>query len=260
MPNGPTDADISAVAQDAHVVVGDVPLVLPFIALPDYVSAATVFSLNRSAGRAALQKKQDDFRVAASSLATAPTLATLRVRIETFGWENTNFPKWDRFCGRLTRDWSRAVCTDPQALLLQTLPSDGFYLADDRHLDVFSSHGTVGGENRWHQLQTMTLQAGQSSIACDRNVPGKQRFCTAAHPIADHLVAVWTVWDDDRESAAVMAEREGRAVGALVWFSLGEAEDFAALQDVLCTARRPSAAGTSTQAAAEPCAQTDRLR
>ena len=86
----------------------------------------------------------------------------------------------------------------------------------------------------------MSLKMGVAAIVCDHLVSSSgNRFCTAAVPIAKHLVAVWTVFDSEVESAAHQAEREGLAIAAFVKNALGLQEDFDALLAVVCEKRRP---------------------
>ena len=240
LSRGPTNADISALAKDAHVLVGDVPLVLPFVALSDQVSMGNFFSLDRHVARKEWKRRREDFQAAALNPSNAPVLNRIRLNIDTYGWNDFNWEPWRKICDQLTRKWSRAICDDPWAPLQQALPRATVYLTDDRHFDDFAGHSTIGQEIVADQLGAMSLKMGVAAVMCDHLVSSSgNRFCTAAVPIAKHLVAVWTVFDSEVESAAHQAEREGLALAVFVKNALGLQEDFDALLAVVCETRRP---------------------
>ena len=252
--SGPTDADMIALAKDAHVVVGDVSLVLPFVALSDQASMGTFFSLHRDKAREEWKKRRDEFRAAASSPSSAPVLNLISLSIDTYGWDDFHSEASLNICDLLTQRWSRAICNDPWSPLQQALPRETLYLADDRHFDEFARHWTVGGEIVADQLRAMSLAMGVASVVCDHAVSSERRFCKAAVPIAKHLVAVWTVLDSKAESAASQAEREGLAIAAFVKNALGSQEDFEALLAVVCKTRRPGSEPSGIQSTpADPC-------
>ena len=70
-------AHIEFLASDAHVFVGDVPLVIPFVALPGYVAIGPSFTLDREAAKQAAKKRLEDFRAVAASPNTAPAVDKL---------------------------------------------------------------------------------------------------------------------------------------------------------------------------------------
>lgn len=238
-PKGLTDADIAALAENAHIIVGDVPLVLPFVAMPDQVSLEAFFSLDRSAARKAWKERRDAFRKAALSAANPLPLDRVTLQIETYGWNDADWDGWLKICPKLSAQWAQAVCDNPWSPILQALPPNRFHLADRRKLDVFMDAGTVGGENVYDQLQSVSLETGEASIECDPKVAGETQFCTAAVTISKDLIGVWSVWESEKESAAKQAEREGRAIVAFIKFALGYTEEFDALLAVACTTRRP---------------------
>lgn len=241
-PKHYTEADIVFLASDAHVIVGDVALVVPFVALSGYVGGKLSFSFDKQADRKAAKERMDAFRLAASHDETAPSVDSLEVAIRTYGWDDSE-TSVIRLCARLTRQWSRSVCNDPWAPLQQALPNglNRFYLADDRKLDTFRSWSTVGGEQVLDQLLAMRLQDGEASITCDKKVKSSTRFCTAAMPVRQHLVAVWTVWNGVQESADQQAKREGMAIRALVLDGLRQTENFPSLLSAACALKRPDA-------------------
>lgn len=227
---------------------------LPFVAMPDQVSGGSFFSLDRRAVENERRKARDAFRLAASSSKSAPVLERIKVRVETYGWNDFAAFAWEKICGQLTRNWARTVCDDSRAALNQALPKSDFYLVDDRNFDLFNGHETLGREVVADQLRAMDFQSGRTSLVCDVELGEHGRNCTAAVPIAQHLVAVWWVWEREGESAEAQADREGRAIGAFVKYALGAEEDFAALWEVVCTARRPGSDRSMNRTApADPC-------
>lgn len=253
-PRGPTDADITALAENAHVVVGNVSLVMPFVAMPDQVSMGAFFSLDRSAARRAWKEERDAFRTAALSTTNPPILDRITVHVETYGLNDSNPGQWLKLCAQLTPKWAQSVCDNPWSPILQALPPNRFHLADRRRLEVFEDTGTVGGDSVADQLQSVSLEAGRVSMECDPKVEGETQFCTAAVAISKDLIGVWSVWESERESAGRQAAREGRAIAAFTRFALGYTEDFDALLDVVCDARRPgSEPATHSSAPPDPC-------
>jgi hypothetical protein len=237
-----SDDHIKFLASDAHVVVGDVPLVVPFVALSGYVSQGPSFSLNRENDRKQAKDRLAAFRKAASSAETAPVVEKLQFGLSAFGFDDLEAMP-GRICAQLSRDWSKSVCMDPWAPLQQAMPHDGnyIYLADGRNLAVFENQSTVGGERVSDQLKAMKLITGEPSVVCDKPSNSKTQFCTAAVLIGQHLTAVWTVWNSNAETPAKRAAREGKAITALVLHGLGATESFPALLAVACKMKDPEA-------------------
>lgn len=236
---------------DAHVVVGDVPLLLPFIALPDRVSMGSFLALDRAGAGEDWRRARAAFRAAASDPGTAPAVDLLAVNIFTYGWIGET-ASVETICPKLNRKWARSVCDNPWAPLRRALPENPFYLVDDRKMDAFDQHLTVGYERVSDHLRAMDLRAGSVSVVCDRTPATTPRFCTAAMTVDRHLAAVWTVWDEEGESAARMAARQGRAVRAFVRHALGPREDFRTLTAVACAARRLEDSATAPCGALAP--------
>ncbi|MBZ9979177.1 hypothetical protein [Mesorhizobium sp. BR-1-1-10] len=250
-PKHVSDADIDFLASDAHVVVGGVPLVLPFISLTGYVAAKPSFSLNRQQDRQSATDRLEAFRKAASNPQAAPTIDQLEIEVYAYGWNDLDPQPFKRICARLSRQWSKSVCDDPWAALKQAMPGNGFYVVDDRKFDAFDNHFTVGGERVSDQLHSMQLNANEASVVCDRTLePSKITFCTAAIPIKQHLAAVWTVWDSTGETHSRQAEREGKAITAFVRHAIGPSEDFPALVAEVCELRKPK---SSVGPGGNPC-------
>lgn len=239
-PQPVSDADIDFLASDAHVVVGDVPLVLPFIALTGYVAAKPSFSLNRQQDRQAATDRLEAFRKAAINPQAAPKIDQLEIAVYAYGWNDLDPKPFKRICARLSRQWSKSVCDDPWAALKQAMPENRFYVVNDRNFDAFDNYFTVGGERVSDQLHSMQLKVNEASVVCDRNLePSKTAICTAAIQIKQHLAAVWTVWDSTGETHSRQAEREGKSITAFVRHAIGPSEDFSALLADVCKLRNP---------------------
>ena len=80
-PERLSEAAIDFLASDAHVIVGDTPLVLPFVALKDYVSQGLSFSLDKQKDRQAAKVRLEAFRQVAAAPQTAPVVPSLWVSI-----------------------------------------------------------------------------------------------------------------------------------------------------------------------------------
>lgn len=234
-----TDAEISALAENAHIVVGNVPLVLPFVAMPDHVSMGAFFSLNRPAAQKAWKEERDAFRASALSPTSAPILDRITVQVETYGWNDSDPRPWIKLCAQLTAKWAQSVCDNPWSPVQQALPRNRFYLADTRRLEVFSDTLMVGGETYADKLRSISLKSGEVFVNCDRKEEGERQFCIAAVAISKDLIGVWSVWQSETEAADQQAQREGRAIAAFANYALGDIENFDALLAVVCSARRP---------------------
>lgn len=132
-PKGPS---VEFLASDAYVIVGDVPLTMPFVALSGLVTMKPSFSFDKEGARRAALERLEAFRKVASSPATAPVLDTLEVQIRTYGWDDFDAAKRG-ICPLLTREWAKSVCNNPWAPPQQAIPSDPIYLVDDRKLSSF---------------------------------------------------------------------------------------------------------------------------
>lgn len=96
-----TEEQIDLLASDAHVIVGDIPLVLPFVALKSYVSEGASFSLNRPKDHQEAKSRLEAFRQLATASQTAPTVPRLAVAINTYGWNDLG-QDTSRICSRLS--------------------------------------------------------------------------------------------------------------------------------------------------------------
>jgi hypothetical protein len=231
-----SETEIEFLASDAHVIVGDVPLVVPFVALTGLVSAKHSFSLNKSKDREVAKERLEEFRISASSQDTAPTIDNLEITMRTYGWDDFD-TSLIGICSRFTRQWSRSVCNDPSSPLQQAMPNDNnhIFLVDDRKLDAFQNHRRVSD-----QLREMHLKSGETSLVCDTKSTGDTTLCTAAIAIERHLVAVWSIWGSTTEANSRQAEREGAAIKAFVVNALGPTENFPSLLSLVCELNTPA--------------------
>lgn len=231
----PTAAEISAFARDAHIVVGEVPLVLPFIAFFD-----RSLSLGSTADRERWWQEHEAFRLASSDPATAPELQSVDLYLSVYGWaKDTHVATWQSICPQLSRAWARSSCDDPWAPLLRALPRN-MTLADVRKPERFDSWFTIGGEKRSDHIRAMTLLPGVPDIVCDRKWSSDgARYCTAAVRVEKHLMAVWSVGDWGGETAEVKAAREGRVLVGFLRFGLRLDERYPDLKAIACASLRP---------------------
>ncbi|ANM03247.1 hypothetical protein AMC78_CH01110 [Rhizobium phaseoli] len=237
-PKRPTDADIAFLASDAHVIVGGVPLIMPFVALTGFAEKPS-FSVSEEKDHQAAKERRERFGKAAGSRAPAPSFDNLEIRVRAYGWNDFD-TSFKRICTHLTRQWSQSVCNDPASPLLRVMPRDSFYLVDDRRLDAFQNHWTVGGERVSDQLEQMRLRYREPSVVCDAEPSSTgTRFCTAAVAISGHLAAVWTVWSGPAENS-LQAERQGAAIAEFVLNALGPSENFPALSAAAFELTKPT--------------------
>ncbi|KGB53482.1 hypothetical protein FG91_02728 [Sphingopyxis sp. LC81] len=210
-----TRADVEQLAKEMRVIVGDTPLVFPRVAL---------------AGR----------YEAKPAPAAGAKLDRIELGVGPYGWSDWQ-PEIRKICPLLARRWVASVCDDPWSPIEQAMPANNFYLMDRDAIGLFDNHMTVGGEFMSNQLRAMRLEVGRTEIQCDVDKRSETRFCTAARPISPQLVAVWTVWDGERETAQAMAEREGKAIATFVRYAIARNEDFGQLLPAMCELRRPEA-------------------
>jgi hypothetical protein len=245
---GPSPAEITLLAQDVHIVVGDVPLVFPLIALPEFSESDAFFTDDGADYAARMAAARSDFASSAASPAAAPHLDKVRIHVERFGWDDSAGARWETICAELVRDWARSVCDAHMPPLLQALPAT-FTLADAQNLkafrDTFLSVGNLG--EAAPLLQAMDLTTDEPALAC--GVPHKPEApypCLVAQRLSGDLIAVWFVSDGPDEPALTTAHREGKAIAALVAYGLGPVEDFSRLISSACATLRPGAGPSST--------------
>lgn len=252
-----TEADIDLLASDAHIVVGDAPLVLPFVALTGYVGQKQSFSFNKQKDRQAAKERLDAFRKAAANPQSAPTISEVEVTMRPYGWDDNFGTGTDRICSRLRRQWSKSLCDNPWAALQQALPNNRFDLIDLRNLTDSDKTDVGKCLSPDEHDRPVVLQPGKASLLCERKLHGPNRVYAAAVRIDRHLGAIWYVWEgtQSEETAREMADREGKAIFAFVTNGLGSLENFAELHETVCALRRPH----SVDAPAGPDCGTARL-
>ncbi len=240
-PKRHSDAEVALLASDAHVIVGGVPLIVPFVALTSLAEKPS-FSLDRKADGEAAERKLESFRRTAGSPETAMVIDRLEITVRPYGWDDFDAP-FRRICLQLTRQWARSICDNPSAPLRRAMPKDQFFLADDRKLDGFRDYSIGNGETVSDHLDRMRLKSGEVSVICDAQGSSKSTSCTAATPFTQHLIVVWRVWSNSAEAAGSKAEREGIAITAFVANALGPVENFPTLISVACDLIRPTPSG-----------------
>jgi hypothetical protein len=250
-PREYSEADKDFLASDAHVSVAGISLVVPFIALNDYIFRKQSFSLDRKRDRAEAKKRFEEFRNAAANATTAPKIDTLEIVIGVFG-QSDKFMVDMGFCSRLKRKWAKSVCVGYTSPILAAVPShyDRFYLFDNRNPNSFRNHWTVGNERVSDQIPFANLTTGTPSVICDKNSSSSTTFCTASVLIKDHLAAVWSVSNFGAETPAQEADRQARAITALVLDGFGPEENFERLLEVTCRSRNPKSTETGKP---DPC-------
>lgn len=230
----PSANDTEFLSADAHVTVGDVTIVAPFVALRNVTTMGQFFAVDRRKAREEWRAQRDAFRKAAEDPVTAPKLSKVEIGIDSYGEHGR-----EDICDGLTRQWSRSICVDMRGLLLYVLP-DRFYLADALALEAFDNHHTVGNETAGAQLRSMEI-TNDPAYRCDaaRSASGTL-FCTAAVRIQGNMIAVWNVWDGGPEQLPDMTLRQGKAIQAFVAHGLGPTENFEELIRISCDLREPN--------------------
>ena len=114
------------------------------------------------------------------------------------------------------------MCRGQHRGLLRRLP-EAFDLIDRDNLDSLKNHWTIGKERRYDQIKDMAIQRAVTEIGCDR----ESQFCTAMVEVLPGLLAVWTVWGDEKiaRTADQMAEAQGAAIVQFVRRALAPTED-----------------------------------
>lgn len=223
-------------------MIGDLPIRVPYVALPGYTAMRPSFDLDRVGDRKRARERLELFRNSADRQETAPVLDKLEIRVRAFGWNDFE-ASFRKICSLLKAHWSRSVCDDPWAPLAQALPRNRFYLADDRALAAFDNHWTAGWERIGDRLRAMKILRDTASIECDRDTSSSgTRSCTAAIRLSGRLIAVWTVWKSRHETPLQMAERESIAIQAYVKHAVSVEENFDALVAAVCSLRAPGSA------------------
>lgn len=205
--------DIQFLASDLHLTIGGHYVVVPAI---DVDAPDRAFDLN---GRHSGLSRKDQLKKEALDPGKPAPADSLGLRIKPY---KADYPELRDVCTLLKRKWSRAVCLSEQESLLRRLP-ERFLLLDRKRLELLQNYWTVGKERQFDQVKYLALTPGITEIGCDQ----ESIFCTAAVEVLPGLLAVWTVWSDEKtgRTARDMAESQGAAVIQLVGRGLGKDED-----------------------------------
>ncbi len=238
-----SESDVVALADDAHLVIGGVPMVVPFVVIQNQNSMSAFFTLDRNKAREDWKIARNSFRRSASNASRPLAVDKLDLRFRALGWQEVSGNFGKQLCKRLTRQWSRSICFDVEAPLLEALPyNSNITFVDDRRLENFGNDYSFAGYKKTlaTRLGEMSWKPEKASVVCEKSDKSPHRSCTAAIPIMGHLVAVWSVWDTERETAEQMAKRQGLVIVALMKYGLGSTEDFRTLQSLARKLKKPS--------------------
>jgi hypothetical protein len=211
--NNPPKPDIPFLTSDGHFLVGGQHIVVPMIALrgPEHV-----FALSREkpakTSKEVLKERATDPR--------SPMLAdSLSLLVHQYEMRDQHGASTE-ICPSLTRLWAQVVCRGQQKGVLKRVP-EKFDLLDGTKLSLLKSRYTVGGEQEYDHVRKMPLRPGVTEIACDKD----SKFCTAAVEAKPGLLAIWTVWSGEDQTAAEMAAAQGAAIVQFVRRAVGPVED-----------------------------------
>lgn len=211
----PPPVDVQFLASDFHFTIGGHHVVTPAVAigLPSHT-----FDLRGHQPETSLK---DRLRSEASDPNHPMRADKLDLAIRQYQYVGGD-PGTPKICALLTRKWSQSVCRGTHGGVLQRLP-ERFQLLDRNKLDLLQYHWTVGRERTYDQVKDMALRPGITETGCDR----QSKFCTAALDVLPGLLAVWTVWSDEKTgvTAQAMADAQGAAIVQFVRRALGPVED-----------------------------------
>jgi hypothetical protein len=207
--------DVPFLASDTHFVVGGQHIVIPAVALR---GPGHTFDLNRQRPEKSLK---ETVKLEASDPASPMKMDKLDLMIREYQYAGEHLASLD-ICPRLKRAWSQSLCRGQHRGVLKRLP-EKFDLLDRGKLDLLKNHWTVGKERRYDQVKDMAVQPGATEVGCDR----ESQFCTAMVEVLPDLLAVWSVWSDEKtgSTAGQMAQTQGTAVVQFVRRALGPVED-----------------------------------
>jgi len=211
----PRAPDVEFLASDLHFRIGGHHLVIPAVAMR---GPGHVFDLGASRPEKSLKETLKEKAQDPNNPMPMDKLALLITRYQTTGEHLDSL----KICPLLSRKWSQALCTGKEGGLLARLPNK-FDLMDSDELSLLSNHWTVGKERRHDQIKDLPRQPGQTEIGCDK----ASSFCTAIVEVMPRLVAVWTVWSDEKtgSTAEQVARSQGTAIVQFVRRALGPVED-----------------------------------
>lgn len=189
-------------------------IVIPFVAMrqPDHT-----FTL--ASGRT--KSTKEELQTKASNPSEPMRMDRIDLRIREYKYTGEHAASV-RICPLLSRKWSEALCRGQHHGLLRRLPST-FDLLDRGRLELLKNAFTVGRERVYDQVKDMVVYPGVTEIGCDR----QSRYCTAMVEALPGLLAVWTVWSDEKTNgtAEQMADTEGAAIVQFVRRAIRPTED-----------------------------------
>lgn len=211
----PARPDVQFLASDVHFMVGSHHIVIPAVAMR---GPGQVFYLAR-------RKPEKNLKETLKSEASDPNdpmkMDKVGLLIRQYQYAGEHIASVG-ICPLLQRKWADALCRGQHRGLLARLPEKFDLLSRDK-LDILASHWTVGGERVYDQVKDKALKTNVVEIGCDR----KSRFCTAVVEVLPGLLAIWTVWSDEKAAitADQMAETQGAAIVQFVRRAIGPTED-----------------------------------
>ncbi|MDO9413828.1 MAG: hypothetical protein Q7T81_14770 [Pseudolabrys sp.] len=213
--DSPATPDVQFFASNLHFVVGGHRITVPAVALR---GPGHIFDLNRGRPEKSLQ---ETLKLEASDQDHPVAMDKLDLVIRQYQYTGESLASL-YICPRLNRMWSQVQCRGKQRGLLKRLP-EKFDLLDSGKLDLLRNHWTVGRESKFDQVKDKSVELGTTEIGCDRQSP----YCTAVVAVLPGLLAVWTVWGDEKSgiTAEQMALTQGGAIVQFVRRSLGPTED-----------------------------------
>jgi hypothetical protein len=209
----PSQPNVAFLALDVHIGIGGQHIVLPAVAMrqPDYVFKIT-------GGRS--ENVKEELQIKGSDPAEPMKMEKVDLLIRQYQYTGEQLASLG-ICPLLKRQWSQTLCRGQHQGLLSRLP-EKFDLLDRGRLDLLKSV-TVGKERQYDQVKDMALRPGVTEIGCDK----LSQFCTAMVEVLPGLLAVWTVWSNEKtgSTAEQMADTQGTAIVQFVRRAIGPAED-----------------------------------
>jgi hypothetical protein len=209
----PPPPDVPFLSSDGYFSIGGHRIVVPMVALrgPDHV-----FTLTR-------EKPAKSRKEILQEQATNPDhpmiVDSLDLAIRQYQYTG-EYGISMTICPRLTRLWAQLMCRGEHTGVLQHLP-ERFDLLDRAKLDILKTHSVANGRTKYDRVSGMALRLGDTEIACEQSPDS----CTAVVETQPGLLAVWTVWSSEGETAEHMAQRQGPAIVEFVRRGIGPIED-----------------------------------
>jgi hypothetical protein len=209
----PSQPDLAFLASDLHFGIGGRHIVLPAVAIrqPEYVFKIT-------GGQS--ENVKERLHTKASDPAEPMKIEKVELLIRQYQYTGEQVASLG-ICPLLKRKWSQTLCRGQHRGLLGRLP-EKFDLLDRGRLDLLTGV-TVGKERQYDQVRDMALLPGATETGCDK----LSQFCTAMVEVLPGLLAVWTVWSNEKtgSTADQMADAQGTAIVQFVRRAIGPVED-----------------------------------